>query len=307
MILGIDTSCYTTSVALARGGEIIADLRKPLKVESGKQGLRQSDGVFMHIKALPELISNLSLEFDLKALTGVIVSTAPRPNEGSYMPVFTVGYSVAKSVASALKVPLYTTSHQEGHIMAALKSAYEPFCDDTFMSVHISGGTSEILETTATDKGYALNLKAATLDLHAGRFIDRIGVMMGLDFPCGNAMDNLGLTTDFAHKLPVTLKGANFHLSGAEAKAISLVKNGEDPAIIARSVLVSIAQSLEKSLYALYKTVPFKNVIIGGGVSASKVIRETLKSNKYFNIHFSDPLYSTDNACGVALIGDLLR
>ncbi len=306
MILGIDTSCYTTSVALAEKGKIIADKREPLKVETGERGLRQSDGVFMHLKALPRLLEELAKEYDFSKIKGVIASTRPRPQETSYMPVFTVGTSFAKTVSATLNVPFYETSHQEGHIMAALHTCPDSFDDEDFVSVHISGGTSEILYTKKTPYGYDFSLCAGTLDLHAGQLVDRIGVKMGLNFPCGTELDKLALNSPTACKLPVTLKGADFHLSGAESKAEFYIKNGEPAESVARGVLVAISISIKKSLDVLYMSTPFKNVIIGGGVSASKVIREELTSSNY-NIHFSESEYSTDNACGVALIGDLLR
>ena len=306
MILGIDTSCYTTSVALAENGKIIADKRAPLKVQQGERGLRQSDGVFMHLKALPLLLEELAKDNDFSKIKGVIASTQPRPEETSYMPVFTVGTAFAKTVAMSLNLPFYETSHQEGHIMAALHTCPDKFEDEEFVSVHISGGTSEILYTRKTSSGYNFSLSAGTLDLHAGQLVDRIGVKMGLNFPCGAELDKLALSTKTFCKLPVTLKGADFHLSGAESKAEFYLGKGEPYESVARGVLVAISESIKKSLDVLYSKAPFKNVIIGGGVSASKVIREELKSHNY-NIHFSDPAYSVDNACGVALIGDLLR
>ena len=305
MILGIDTSCYTTSVALCHEGKILYDLRSPLKVKEGERGLRQSDGVFIHIKALPVLLEQLGKEMCLKDIEAVTVSTKPRPEEGSYMPVFTAGYSVAKSISHALCVPLYETSHQEGHIMAALESCGETV-SDRFISVHISGGTTEVLNTTKTPSGFSLECIAGSLDLHAGQLIDRIGVSMGKSFPCGKELDSLALSVSDSVKLPVTLKGADFHLSGAEAQAMRLLEEGAEPGAVAKGVLECIGNSLIRSLDTIYEKSPFGQVLLGGGVSASKVLRNHLKSDKY-KILFGDPKYSTDNACGVALIGDKLR
>ena len=306
MILGIDTSCYTTSVSLCSKGKIIADLRRPLRVKEGTRGLRQSDGVFMHIKALPELMEQLAQENDMSEVRAVAVSCAPCPGEGSYMPVFMAGLAVAKSVAAAKGVPLYKTSHQEGHIMAALETCGEQVTDNELVAVHISGGTTDLLRTKRTNSGFELSLAASSLDLHAGQLVDRVGVAMGMRFPCGAELDFLALTAEKAEKLPVTMKGCDFHLSGAETKAVQLLEKGADKAALAKGVLETVAFSVNLSLDALYEQTAFSRVIIGGGVSASKVIRNTMKSDKY-KILFADPKYSSDNACGVALIGDKLR
>ncbi len=303
MILGIDTSCYTTSVAVCRDGEILHDLRSPLNVAEGNRGLRQSDGVFLHTKALPELISQISEKIDMKALRGVSVSTKPRPEEGSYMPVFLAGYSVAKSISCALSVPLFETSHQEGHVMAALATGMEAVTDSEFISLHVSGGTTEILLTSPHDKGFTLSLEAGSLDLHAGQLVDRIGVAMGMKFPCGKELDALALTSEKGEKLPVTLKGTSFHLSGAEAQAMKLLEKECDRGALARGVLETVALSLKKSLDTLYKEKPFGTVVAAGGVTASTVMRETLKSKNY-RVIFANPRFSTDNACGVALLGE---
>ncbi len=306
MILGVDTSCYTTSLALCHEGEILADIRKPLEVKQGERGLRQADGVFMHIKALPELMGKLSKVQDLSRISAVCVSKTPTPAEGSYMPVFMAGYSAASCMASAMSVPLHTTSHQEGHIMAALESCGESIPHDEFISIHISGGTTDIMRTKSTPVGFQLERVATSLDVHAGQLVDRCGVLMGMKFPCGAELDALAMTSEKEEKMPVTLKGADMHLSGAEAYVIRLIESGADPGAVAKGLLSCIGKSLMKSLDVLYKEKPFENVVVGGGVSASALLRGLMKSDKY-KILFADKKFSTDNACGVAMIGEKLR
>ena len=119
MYLGFDTSNYTTSVALF-DGENVFQSKKLLKVKSGERGLRQSDAVFQHTVNTPEILAEL--EYDSFKLKAVGVSTRPRNIDGSYMPCFTVGNSVANAVSKFTNAPLYTTSHQVGHILSALYS-----------------------------------------------------------------------------------------------------------------------------------------------------------------------------------------
>ena len=101
-VLGIDTSAYTTSIALvdAKTNKVALDKRKILSVPSGQKGLRQQDAVFQHLKNFQELYSEIST--DLKNISTVAVSSRPRNVDGSYMPVFIVGQNYGKIIAQTL-------------------------------------------------------------------------------------------------------------------------------------------------------------------------------------------------------------
>ena len=111
--VGVDTSCYTTSVACVDECGIVSDLRTVLSVKQGERGLRQSDGLFQHIRNLERLVPEMFEKLDVGAVRGVCVSARPRPNEDSYMPVFLAGKACAASMAAALRVPRLSASHQE--------------------------------------------------------------------------------------------------------------------------------------------------------------------------------------------------
>ena len=85
MVLGFDTSNYTTSIAFfdGAGGE---NCSKLLPVKAGELGLRQSDAVFHHTKSLPELSGRLFSNLEIEKVTAIGVSTRPRAVDGSYMP-----------------------------------------------------------------------------------------------------------------------------------------------------------------------------------------------------------------------------
>ena len=118
-VLGIDTSCYTTSAALvAASGRIIASSRRLLTVEAGERGLMQSEGLFQHVKNLPDMISDVMRRAPQADIVAVSASTRPRPAQESYMPVFRAGESQARAAAALLRVPFYPVSHQEGHVRA---------------------------------------------------------------------------------------------------------------------------------------------------------------------------------------------
>ena len=96
--LGIDTSNYATSLAVfdTAAEEVVCDRKRFLPVKPGELGLRQSDAVFHHTAALPELLRELDAEFPLHRVDAVGVSEKPRPVEGSYMPCFLTGLAVAQ-------------------------------------------------------------------------------------------------------------------------------------------------------------------------------------------------------------------
>ena len=113
--LGLDTSNYTTSAALFDGEEGY-NAGKLLEVPKGQLGLRQSEALFQHIKALPDRMQELRKTGPLKDVAAVAASTRPREVEGSYMPCFLAGESLGRSLAHTLNVPFFAVSHQQGHL-----------------------------------------------------------------------------------------------------------------------------------------------------------------------------------------------
>ena len=291
MFLGIDTSCYTTSVAVVSdSGEVVADKRTLLSVAEGKRGLRQSEGVFQHMKNLPGLIEEI--KGFLPGINGIAVSAKPRNKEDSYMPVFLAGVSFARTLSASLDVPLIFTDHQSGHIMAAAKSAgFEP--EKEFVAIHLSGGTTELLKVDDENA----EIIGKTLDIPAGQLVDRTGVMCGLMFPCGKQMDEKKLETTV--RLPVSVAGSDINFSGAEIQAERFFKSGVPSGEIFTAVFKCIAMSLEKAV----KNAGDYHILPVGGVSSNTVIREHLLKAFGEKVHFAHPKYMTDNAVGVAYIG----
>jgi len=146
-IIGIDTSAYTTSLAIVDSNtcKIIYDERKILKVPLGQKGLRQQDAVFQHLKNLPEMFQNITI--DLNKVSTISVSSKPRNIESSYMPVFTVGQNFAKVISKSLNCNYVEYSHQENHIGASLIEHYK-MLHDSILAIHISGGTTEFLSVS---------------------------------------------------------------------------------------------------------------------------------------------------------------
>ncbi len=302
LILGIDTSNYTTSTALynTQTGEMFQQ-KKLLPVKEGQLGLRQSDAVFHHTAQLHILFSELVKDVDVSQIAAIGASCRPRPVNGSYMPCFTVGENTAKILSSALRLPLYTFSHQEGHIAAALYSAKrDDLFNKTFLAFHVSGGTTEAVLARGTECSFELEAAAKTLDLNAGQAIDRTGLMLGLKFPCGQELEKLAQKNTAQIKVKPTLKGCDCCLSGVENLCQKLIKDGCSHEYVAAFCLKYIEETLSlmtQRLLEKYGDIP---VLYAGGVMSDQIIKNSLKE-KYFAI-FAEPAFSTDNAAGIAYL-----
>jgi N6-L-threonylcarbamoyladenine synthase len=309
MILGIDTSCYTTSLAVMdRDGVLIKDLRRVLTVKKGERGLQQSAALFQHLQNIPGMFQDLCREIDIGKIRAVCASSRPRPVEGSYMPVFTVGSGFGHVISEAREVPFYLTSHQEGHIMAGIWSSGGPK-EKNFLAVHLSGGTSELLMVTKHPLGFNIEILGATGDLHAGQFIDRIGVEMGLPFPTGPYLEKLGEKYEGEIPyVPSAVQGYNFSFSGPETAARTLLKKGISQEAVARAVEHCISTTLEKVIRKAVQEYNTYDVLIVGGVAANTYIRKRLTYRLEHRavgakLYFAHPSYSSDNAVGIAGLG----
>jgi len=300
LFLGIDTSCYTTSLSIVDlDGNVFLNLRKILKVKNGKQGLRQSEAFFQHISNLSKLYSQLVLEVDVKRIKAISVSSKPRNVEESYMPVFLSGLYFARNISNTLNVPIKEFSHQEGHIMASISSSdFKLYKNKKFYLFHLSGGTTELLECEYNNYRFESKIIGGTLDISAGKLIDRIGVKMGFDFPCGKEMDEISNISDTKKLYPISIKGNYFNLSGIEShgfKNIGVAKNEDN----AKSLIMSFT----KTIFEIIKKMDDdKDILVTGGVSANKYLRNEL-NNHFSNVYFGSVELSTDNSVGIALLG----
>lgn len=303
LFLGIDTSNYTTSVALIDDENKVIQKKRLLPVKEGERGIRQSDAVFHHTKAYPELLEEL-LKDVLEPITAIGVSVTPTTEKGSYMPCFLVGESVATSLSSALKVPLFKFSHQQGHIAAALYSANKTeLFNSKFIAFHVSGGTTDAVLCEAENNTLKITPVASSNDLKAGQAVDRIGVKMGLLFPCGKELEKLALKSEKIYKNKIKLYDGDCSLSGLENKCLKMLENGESKEDTAKFLLTYIADTLSemvKNIFSEYGELP---LVFAGGVMSNSIIREIITSR--FKSYFAEPEFSCDNAAGIAVLTKL--
>ncbi len=303
MILGIDTSNYTTSAATYDlDSNTAVNYKKPLFVKTGERGLRQSDAVFHHTVNLPEVIKPALDGVD--KIKAIGVSVRPRDIEGSYMPCFRSGLTAATVISAAVKAPIYEFSHQAGHIAAALYSADRlDLIGKKFIAFHFSGGTTEaVLVTPDKNTVFKCDIISSSLDLKAGQAIDRCGVKLGLNFPAGPVLEKMAKNSTRQFKIKVSLKDGNPSLSGIENKFLKMIDDNESPDDIARFVIeyiVAVAIAMTDFVCEEYGNLP---IVYAGGVMSNSIIKSRLCGE---NRYFAQPQFSSDNASGVAILAAL--
>ena len=305
IFLGIDTSNYTTSFSVCNyNGEILCNIKKLLPVKEGENGLRQSDAVFSHIKNIPLINEQICdfFAFEKYEILSIGYSAYPRDVNDSYMPCFLVGESISLILSSVNSIPIYKFSHQSGHIRSAIYSSAFTLKSDEFIAFHVSGGTTEILNVKNTECDYKIDIIGGSSDLHAGQVIDRIGVKMGLLFPCGKEMESLAIKNEKSiPKHNVCVKDFYCNLSGLENLALCLYDKTGDKNLVCSFIFDFIGKTLEKITDNLRKKYSEKPIIYAGGVMSNAIIKKRLQ-DKFDNVYFANPEFSSDNACGIALL-----
>lgn len=298
--LGIDTSNYATSLAVFdTAGEVVCAKKRFLPVKNGQLGLRQSDALFHHTAALPQMMAELAKETDLTRIDAVGVSAKPRPVEGSYMPCFLAGVSAAQAFALARGIPLIHTTHQQGHAAAALFAARgEELFRQKVLLFHVSGGTTDLL---LCDQVREIQLLGTSSDLYAGQAVDRIGVRLGFPFPAGAMVSELAAGCGEPVKPKSSVKGMTCSLSGLENQCNALLEAGKTPEYVCKYCLLCIADTLVKMTKAAQELYPGLPVVCAGGVMSSTIIRDWVQK-RLPGVMFVPAAYASDNAMGVAIL-----
>ena len=304
LVLGLDTSNYTTSVAVtdAQTKEILADERILLTVKPGEKGLRQSDALFQHWNNLPELLERVLPAYGAE-ISVIAASDKPRAQKGSYMPVFTAGVNAARMLAAQCSAELVFCSHQEGHIRAAAYSSeVDPDGGEPLLAAHLSGGTLELVLRNADG---TCEVVGGTKDISYGQLLDRMGVEQGYPFPAGKSIDDLacsyapeGLKNPFSR---VFTQKTYLNLSGLETQLKSAIFDSDlTKEAAAYFAMERIAESFCAIADEALAETGASRLLVTGGVACSRFLRTYCKDKNYV---FGDARLCSDNAVGVSLFG----
>lgn len=301
LTLGIDTSNYATSLAVfdTEAGEVVCDAKKFLPVRPGQLGLRQSDAVFHHTAALPQMLEELSQKTDLTAVEAVGVSARPRPVEKSYMPCFLAGVNAATAFSLARGIPLVKLTHQEGHIAAALFAASgSELFDRPVLVFHISGGTTDLLYCDGARPQSCLGTSG---DLYAGQAVDRLGVRLGYAFPAGAEVSRLASGCQESIRPKVSVKGMTCSFSGLENQCEKLLSEGKSPEYVCKYCLLCVAETLRRMANTAREQYPDLTVVFAGGVMSSEIVRDYILA-RMSNVRFVPGKFASDNAIGISIL-----
>ena len=213
------------------------------------------------------------------------------------MPCFLAGALSARSIAAVNGIPCHPFSHQAGHIRAAAYSCGGVGDSPSrYLAFHVSGGTTEVL---LYERG-KITLLGATRDINAGQLIDRVGVAMGMRFPCGEELEGLTVGVPQTKGIKICVNGLDCNLSGIENQATAKLRGGmsreEVAAFTLDAVLKTVVRMSENALLAH----PDLPILYAGGVMSCSRIKSEL--SKKFKCYFATPEYSGDNAAGTALL-----
>ncbi|MDO9573448.1 MAG: O-sialoglycoprotein endopeptidase, partial [Candidatus Contubernalis sp.] len=174
-----------------------------------------------------------------------------------------------------------------------------------FLILHISGGTTELMKVNREGPVLTMDMMGGSSDLPLGQFIDRIGVKLGLPFPCGPSLEKLACESSNPIPIPVSIKGCQTSFSGPLSHVERLISSSTiEPWDLARGIEICAVSSLAAVLQQGVKETGIKEVMIVGGVGSNAFITQQLKIRlPQCRFYFAGPKLSSDNAVGISYYG----
>ena len=306
IVLGIESSCDETAVALVRGDRtIIAQAIASQEAEHAPYGgVVPEIAARAHAERLAPMIERVMAEAGL-SLDDVdaVAATAGPGLIGGVM----VGLVSAKALAMAAGKPLLAINHLEGHALSPRLA--DPDLPFPYLLLLVSGGHCQILAVEGVGQYRRL---ATTIDDALGEAFDKTAKILRLGYPGGPAVERLALEGDAkAVPLPRPLKGSkepHFSFAGLKSAVLRAVESGaHKPADIAASFQQAAVDCLiDRLALALDRAGPFPALVVAGGVAANKTVRAALEGFAAKNgMRFTAPPLAlcTDNAAMIAWAG----
>lgn len=307
-VLGIESSCDETAAAIWKDGRIYSNVIASQRVHEQFGGVVPELASRAHHKTIWSTTEQALDEAGCSVEDVDIIAVAQGPGLlGSLL----VGLSFAKGLAISSDVPMIGVNHIDAHMYANFIEHEEVY---PFLALIVSGGHTRLVHA---DKIFSHKVLGKTRDDAAGEAFDKIGKLLGLDYPAGPHMDRLAREGDPAfHDFPRSMinKGLDFSFSGLKTSVLYyLEEKGEDFAKnhlkeICASVSAAITDVLTAKLERAVKKTGVHTVMIAGGVSANSMLREKAKESAErlgFKLLIPSLEYCTDNAAMIAVTGAL--
>lgn len=315
LVLGIETSCDETGVALVRGDELLVDAVASSMDEHARYGgIIPEVASRAHLESMVPTIQRAlgEADVDLSQVDAIAVTAGP----GLVGPL-TIGASAAKALSIGLNKPLYGVNHVIGH--AAVDVLVDgPFPERT-MALVVSGGHSSLL--LVEDVATRVTELGSTLDDAAGEAFDKVGRLLGLPYPGGPHVDRLAREGDpQAIRFPRGLTAAkdqqkhayDFSFSGLKTAVARWVESRVDAgqevpkADVAASFAEAVADVLTAKTIAACRRHGVDTLVVGGGFSANSQLREMAAkrcAESGIDLRIPPIRYCTDNGAMIAALG----
>ncbi len=300
IILGIETSCDETGVAICDNSKIISSYTKTQSIHTKFGGVVPEIASREHEKFLPEITEKVlrDAKLDYSQLEAIAVTSGP-----GLMGSLLSGISFAKGISQGLGIPIVPINHLEAH----LNSAFIEFetLDPPFINLLVSGGHTQIWLVKDL---FDYTLLGETLDDACGEAFDKGAKTLGLNYPGGPEIEKLAMggnkeLIDFPRPI-LNDKTYNFSFSGLKTSLINCINNSEhDLKDVAASYQEAIVDCLVGKLEKSMDDLNIDTGIVCGGVAANQRLREKL-SNINKKIIFPSLKYCTDNADMIAFLAE---
>ena len=314
-ILGIETSCDETGVAIydEEKGLIANQLHTQIALHADYGGVVPELASRDHIRKLAPLLQAALQEAHLTAkdIDGIAYTSGP-----GLVGALLVGSTVARSLAYAWNIPAIGVHHMEGHLLAPMLEENPPHFP--FVALLVSGGHTQLVRVDGVGR---YELLGESIDDAAGEAFDKTAKLLGLDYPGGAALARLALNgtpNRFVFPRPMTDRpGLDFSFSGLKTFAANTLhqvmqEEGElteqSKADIAYAFQEAVVDTLAIKCKRALKQTGLKRLVIAGGVSANKQLRQTLAElMQQFGgeVFYPQPQFCTDNGAMIAYAGFL--
>ena len=314
IILGIESSCDDTSAAIINGNKILSNIAANQTVHQEYGGVVPELASRAHQQNIIPVVEKSFTKANIqqKDISAIGFTRGP-----GLLGSLLVGTSFAKSLAMSLDVPLIEVNHLQAHILCHFIEDANPMPPKfPFLCLTVSGGHTMIV---LVKDYFDMEIIGKTIDDAAGEAFDKIGKIMGLDYPAGPIIDKLaklGNPDAFTFGKP-KLENYDYSFSGIKTSVLYFLQKQlkENPNFIQEnvenlcaSVQKTIIDVLMKKLEKAAKDYDVKEVAIAGGVSANSGLREAMQNNVEilgWNVYIPKFEYTTDNAAMIAMVAKL--
>jgi N6-L-threonylcarbamoyladenine synthase len=302
LVLGIETSCDETGVALYDGGEgrlLAHAVHSQVAMHEAYGGVVPELASRDHIRRLVPLTRRVleRSQRRMDELNGVGYTEGP-----GLAGALLVGASFAHALGEALAIPVLGIHHLEGHLLSPLLSARRPAFP--FVALLVSGGHTQLMRVDGVGQ---YRLLGETQDDAAGEAFDKTAKLLGLGYPGGPALSALaerGTPGRYPLPRPMLASGdLDFSFSGLKTAALMLVKQQGNPADIARAFVDAVVEVLVVKCVRALETNGLKRLVVAGGVGANQQLRSALDTEakkRRFDVFYPEPELCTDNGAMIA-------